>query len=195
MNILKNNNNDKDENSWNNYLAGLIDGDGCLLISKQGFASLEITMDISDEYTLNKIKDKLGGSVKLRSGARAFRYRLHNKAGIRDLINRINGYVRNSKRVPQLQKICELSNIPYKQADKLTLEDIWFAGFFDADGTLGFSLKKGVPQLIISASNKNKIDLEPFREIFGGVIRLDKASNTWKWEIYRKETILIFCNV
>jgi ubiquinol-cytochrome c reductase cytochrome b subunit len=142
MNILKNNNNDKNENSWNNYLAGLIDDDGCLLISKQGFASLEITMDISDEYTLNKIKDKLGGSVKLKSGARAFRYRLHNKAGILDLINRINGHVRNSKRVPQLQKICELYNIPYKQADKLTFEDSWFAGFFDADGTLGFSLKK-----------------------------------------------------
>ena len=54
------------EESWNEYLAGLIDGDGSLLISKEGYASLEITMDIHDEYALNKVKQKLGGSVKPR---------------------------------------------------------------------------------------------------------------------------------
>jgi hypothetical protein len=53
----------ENENSWNRYLAGLIDSDGCLLVSKQGYASLEITMDIYDENALNKIKQKLGGSV------------------------------------------------------------------------------------------------------------------------------------
>src|SRR5690606_7969814 len=31
---------------WNQWLAGLIDGDGCFLLSKKGYASLEITMDI-----------------------------------------------------------------------------------------------------------------------------------------------------
>lgn len=182
------------ENSWNIYLAGLIDGDGCLLVSQQGFASLEITMDIYDELALNKIKQKLGGSIKLRSGARAFRYRLHNKAGMLDLINRINGNIRNSKRVPQLKKICALYNILYKEPKPLTIESSWFAGFFDADGTLGYSIKNGAPQLIVSASNKDKVDLEPFREVFGGVVRLDKRSNTWKWDIYSEEAILSFCN-
>jgi hypothetical protein len=111
-----------------------------------------------------------------------------------DLIHRINGYIRNSKRVPQLQKVCALYNIPYKEPETFTVDNSWFAGFFDGDGTLGYSMKKGGPQLIVSASNKDKKDLEPFREVFGGYVRLDSCSNTWKWEIYSKEAILSFCN-
>ena len=34
------------------WLAGLIDGDGCFTLSKQGYAGLEITMDIRDESAL-----------------------------------------------------------------------------------------------------------------------------------------------
>ncbi len=54
-------------NKYNEWLSGLIDGDGCFLVSKQGYTSLEITMDISDKPALCSIKDKYGGSVKLRS--------------------------------------------------------------------------------------------------------------------------------
>nr|ALO20944.1 putative LAGLIDADG homing endonuclease [Microglena monadina] len=135
------------EESWNEYLAGLIDGDGSLLISKKGYASLEITMDIHDEYALNKVKQKLGGSVKRRSGAGAFRYRLHHKLGILNLLGRISGNIRNSQRIAQLQKMCILYKIPYKDPVKLTLHSSWFAGFFDADGTITYSMKKGWPQL------------------------------------------------
>lgn len=70
-------------------------------------------MDIYDEQALNRIKQKLGGSVKLCSGVRAFRYRLHNKTGLLNAIHRLNGNIRNSKRVPQLQNICNLDIIPY----------------------------------------------------------------------------------
>ena len=38
------------------WLAGLIDGDGCFSLSKKGYASLEITMDIRDERVKKKIK-------------------------------------------------------------------------------------------------------------------------------------------
>lgn len=201
MTVTNNNTNDNvspnpkkvAEESWNQYLAGLIDGDGCLGISNKGFASLEITMDIHDEYALNKVKQKLGGSVKLRSGARAFRYRLHNKAGIIDLLHRINGYIRNSKRIPQLQKMCSLYEIPYKDPLKITRDSSWFAGFFDADGTIGYSMKKGWPQLTISVSNKKGVDLIPLQEVFGGFIRLDKATNTYKWDIYSTESVTAFC--
>jgi ubiquinol-cytochrome c reductase cytochrome b subunit len=181
------------EESWNQYLAGLIDGDGYLGISNKGFACLEITMDIYDEYALNKVKQKLGGSVKLRSGARAFRYRLHHKTGILVLLHRINGYIQNSKRIPQLEKMCNLYEIPYKDPVKIKRDNSWFAGFFDADGTIGYSIKKGWPQLTISVSNKKEIDLMPFKEVFGGFCRLDKASNTYKWDIYSTEAVSDFC--
>jgi ubiquinol-cytochrome c reductase cytochrome b subunit len=179
--------------SWNQWLAGLIDADGSLLLSPAGYTSLEITMDIFDEHALLQIKQKLGGSVKLRTNARAFRYRLHSKQPIINLVNTINGYIRNSKRVIQLQKMCEKLEIQYIDPKSLSLESAWFSGFFDGDGTLSYSFKNGYPQLTISVSNKKKIDCQPFQEYFGGVVRLDKRSNTYKWEIYQKEQILAFC--
>jgi len=67
---------------WNQWLAGLIDGDGCLLIFKHGYTSCEITMGIKDEHAFNQIQQKLGGSLKLRSGSNSIGYRLYNQKGI-----------------------------------------------------------------------------------------------------------------
>jgi LAGLIDADG endonuclease len=47
---------------WAEWLGGLIDGDGCFLISKKGYVSFEITMGLSDEHALYQIKNKYGGS-------------------------------------------------------------------------------------------------------------------------------------
>jgi hypothetical protein len=63
-------------------------------------------MDIRDEHALQIIKNVYGGSIKLRSGANALRYRLHHKSGLLSLINDINGNIRNSHRLVQLNKIC-----------------------------------------------------------------------------------------
>jgi len=180
--------------SWNQWLAGLIDGDGYLGLSRYGYACLEITMDLKDEHALQQIKQQLGGSVKLRAGANALRYRLHHKKGIIDLISRINGNIRNSVRVEQLKKICNLYNIEFIEAYPLTAYSIdngWFAGFFDADGTITFSLKNKVPQLTISVTNKKEIDVLFFKTVFRGYIHFDKAQNGYyKWSIQSKKDIL-----
>lgn len=97
------------EESWNEWLAGLIDGDGSLLLSKSGYPSCEITMALQDEHALAIIKQKLGGSLKLRSGVKAVRYRLHNKKGMIELVNRINGKVRHSSIIKQLESICSIT--------------------------------------------------------------------------------------
>jgi hypothetical protein len=68
--------NDNTKN-WNEWFSGLVDADGCLLLSPKGYSSLEITMGIFDEYALQQIKKTLGGSVKLRSKAKAYRYRYY----------------------------------------------------------------------------------------------------------------------
>ena len=101
-----NNNNSLKDKAWNEWLAGLIDGDGSLLVSKSGYASCEITMSLQDEHALAIIKQKLGGSIKLRSGVKALRYRLHNNKGMIDLITRINGNIRHSSRLKQLEIVC-----------------------------------------------------------------------------------------
>jgi len=49
---------------FNQWLAGLIDGDGCLLVSKAGYSSCEITVALADERMLRIIQIKLGGAIK-----------------------------------------------------------------------------------------------------------------------------------
>jgi len=183
------------ENLFNEWLGGLIDGDGSLLVSKLGYTSCEITMPLSDEYTLRYIQNKLGGSIKLRSGAKAVRYRLHNKKGMIDLINRINGKIRHTSRLKQLNLVCITLNIELIMPDKLHNRHGWFSGFFDADGTITLSLKGKYsnPQLTISVTNKLMIDVSHFKEIFGGNIYYDKSQNGYyKWSIQGREDILLF---
>jgi ubiquinol-cytochrome c reductase cytochrome b subunit len=63
-------------------------------------------MGLEDEHALAIIKQNLGGSIKLRSGVKALRYRLHNKAGMVDLVKRINGNIRHTSRIKQLEQVC-----------------------------------------------------------------------------------------
>ena len=124
-------NNDLNRNlKFKQWLAGLIDGDGSFLLSKKGFASLEITMDIRDERALQTVKNIYGGSIKLRSSANALRYRLHHKEGLLKLINDVNGEIRNSYRLVQLNKICLKYGIILLYSEKLTYDNGWFSGFF-----------------------------------------------------------------
>lgn len=180
---------------YNQWLAGIIDGDGCLLISPAGYSSCEITMDLKDEHALQEIKKVLGGSVKLRSGSKSIRYRLHHKKGMEELLCRINGEIRNSVRIIQLRKLCLHFSIEFKEPCVLQYDHGWFAGFFDADGTISISLKNDFPQLTISASNKKREDIYCFKEIFSGNIYYDKGSlGSYKWSIQSKIDNLNFVN-
>lgn len=96
------------------WFSGIIDGDGSFQLSKTGYTSLEITMGLEDLPCLRYIQDKLGGSIKMRSGAKAYRYRLHNKQGMIKVINGVNGNIRNSKRLIQLHRVSQQLKIPLK---------------------------------------------------------------------------------
>ena len=86
-------------------------------------------MGIDDEYALAQIKQKLGGSIKKRSGAQALRYRLHNRKGIHLLLNLINGNIYNPIRIIQLKKILEKLDLNYIVPKKRDINNGWFAGF------------------------------------------------------------------
>lgn len=100
------------DKSFFQWLRGVIDGDGSLQVSKRGYTSLEITMGLEDLKLLEYIRNKLGGSIKMRSGRKSYRYRLHNKAGMIRLVNGINGYILHSKRLVQLHNVCLVLSIP-----------------------------------------------------------------------------------
>ena len=182
-------NNPPRNNAFNEWLAGLIDGDGCFQLSRKGYASLEITMDIRDEHCLNIVKNLYGGSLKLRSNSNSIRYRLHHKSGLLSLINAVNGLIRNPTRIIQLNKICVNYNITFLFPNKLTYNNGWMAGFFDADGTI--TINKTNHQLSISISQKTTQILEPLVEIFGGYIYIDRGKyESFKWYITGKLSIL-----
>lgn len=170
------------------WLAGLIDGDGCFLLSQKGFGSLEITMDSRDSYCLYIIKNKYGGSVKLRSGSNSFRYRLHHKKGLLLLLNDVNGLIRSSYRILQYNKLCFKYDIIIKETVPLNYNSGWMGGFFDSDGTI--SINKNVNQLYISISQKTQELLILLKNLYGGHIYIDRSSNTFKWYITKKEDIL-----
>lgn len=128
------------------------------LLSKKGYASLEVTMDVRDEACLHEIKLKFGGSIKLRSAVKAVRYRLHHKKGLLDLINAENGEIRNPVRLLQFNNICNKYDINLIQPSNLNYDNGWLAGFFDSDGSIYLNLNS--PQVIISfhcvAGSKSK---------------------------------------
>lgn len=96
---------------------------------KKGYASLEITMETRDKYCLFLIKQKFGGSIRLKPDASWLRFRLHDKQGILLIINAINGLIRNPVRILQLGKICGKYNINLKYPEILTYNSAWFSGF------------------------------------------------------------------
>jgi hypothetical protein len=171
------------------WLAGLIDGDGCFSLSKKGYASLEITMDIRDERALQVIKNVYGGSIKLRSNAKALRYRLHHKDGLINLINDVNGEIRNSYRLVQLNKICFKYGIILIYPQKLTYKNGWLSGFFDADGSV--TITKSHWQLSLTATQKTSELLTPLVDLYGGYVYIDRGSSqSYKWYITKKEDVL-----
>ena len=69
-----------------------MDGDGCFVLTKKGYVSCEITMDVRDKAALYEVKQTFGGSITAVSGANALRYKLRNKEGVINFINAVNGF-------------------------------------------------------------------------------------------------------
>ena len=181
----------KSEKRFNEWLGGLIDGDGSFKIIRKEYTNCEIIVELKDAKCLYNIKNKLGGSIKLRSGSNSIIYRLHNKKGMINLVNMVNGNIRNSVRMIEFRKICILLGIEVIEPKRLTIENGWWSGFFDGDGMIEINIKNGDPQLSISVRNKYLIDIEDYKRIFGGSIYFDTSQNgNYKWIISSKKEVL-----
>jgi hypothetical protein len=170
------------------WLSGIIDGDGCFLLNKKGYASLEITMQLRDVRCLNLIKQKYGGSLKIRANQNHVRYRLHHKSGLLKLIADINGLIRNPVRMIQLGKICEKYNLLFYYPKELIYNNGWLSGFFDTDGSVYFNLLSC--QMFITAAQKNKPLLNSLSKIYGGSVYVSKGKEHFKWIVYRKKEVI-----
>jgi hypothetical protein len=104
-------------------LGGLIDGDGQFQTTKKGISSFKIVMHIKDKSLLYILKHKYGGFIKEIAGSNALKYKLQNPKGLIDLINDVNGSIRNPIRMLQLNRICVKYNIKLKVPEPLTYDN------------------------------------------------------------------------
>lgn len=178
------------------WLAGLIDGDGCFQISEKNYTSQEITVHAKDEPVFDLVKQKYGGSIKPRSGLNCVRYRLHNKTGMIQQCTDVNGYIRHPVRYEQFQKVCNVLQLIPEEPDILHSKHGWFRGIFDADGTV--TLNKKSKQITISVTQKDKNVPTAYFSVFGGSLYKDKSQNEYyKWAVQSKanvQQILEFLN-
>jgi hypothetical protein len=77
-------------------------------------------MDKKDKSLLYLIQHKYGGSVKEISGSKAFKYKLVNPIRINNLVQDLNGLIRNPFRLIQLNRLVFKQLIELKEPKPLT---------------------------------------------------------------------------
>jgi virulence-associated protein VapD len=142
-------------------------------------------MQTRDKNCLYQIKQRFGGSIKLRSGVNFLRYRLHHKEGLLYIIKAVNGEIRNPTRLLQLNKICDKYNIPLIPSVPLTYVNGWFSGFMDSDGSV--YLNEKAAQMYITVGQKNKYLLDLLCHLYGGTVYIEK--NSFKWVVFKKAEV------
>lgn len=166
------------------WLAGLIDGDGYLGVSKKNYTSCEITVGENKLNLLTIIKKNLGGKISKRVKAKAYRWRLHNKKSMETLVHTINGKLLLDSKKIQLQKLCKLLNIKYKNETLFSIDTYWLAGFYEAKGY--FHINSTNLQCNIALSQKNPDLLRKIQFFLGGHVYYDKS---WQKYLYTASCI------
>ena len=131
------------------YLAGLIEGDGTIIVpkversinGKLNYASIQLVFDTRDLALALIIQKTLGhGSIAKKKGLNAYVLTINNNQGMTLIVNLINGYMRTPKIYALHRLIDWLNNKLNLTIEKKGLninpidQDSWLAGFIDADG-------------------------------------------------------------
>nr|QJQ35494.1 LAGLIDADG endonuclease [Fusarium begoniae] len=153
-NLLFNNNTTTEEfdTRFSSYLAGLIEGDGTIIVPKRErspkgdlyYPSIQILFDSRDFPLALILQSKLNhGSISKRKGSNAYVLTINKLEGILLIANVINGYMRTPK-ICALHRLIDwlnsrfgrkLLNIEKKNKDISNIDsNSWLAGFIDGDG-------------------------------------------------------------
>ncbi len=164
------------------WFAGLLDADGEFYLSRQGYVSCELTLHEKEVQTLFFIKRHLGGSVTRRSGAKAYRWRLHKREPVRALLSHLNGLLQTQRTLTQFKRACDTFLIAPLPSGEITLQDAWISGFFSGDGSFSINRAAGF-QPSASIAHKEKSVLDSMCGLLGGNVYFDSSWNGWVWWI------------
>lgn len=135
--------------SFASYLAGLIEGDGTIIVPKTersikyklNYPSIQIVFDLRDLPLALIIQSKINhGSISRKKGVNAYILTINNFEGLILIANLINGYMRTPK-INALYRLIDWLNMRFDLNIEKKDKDIsnidsnsWLAGFIDADG-------------------------------------------------------------
>lgn len=175
------------EENFDYWLAGLIDGDGSLLISNKGYLSCEITLKDSEIQALYKIKKVYHGSVSQRINARAWRWRLCKFSHVVNLFKNLSDKFVSQSRFEQAMKFSLKLGIPATRALP-SLNNAWLVGFMEAEGS--FKINSSTYQLDISIGQKDREVLDLIvKEFKVGSVYYDKSWNGWVYYVSKLEEL------
>ena len=140
------------------YLAGLIEGDGTILVPKTerspkgklNYPSVQISFDLRDLALALIIQKTLGfGSVSRTKGVNAYRLTINNYEGLIKLVKLLNGKFKTIKindfhlLIDFLNRRFPGLNLEKKPLDTTSLaNNPWLSGFIDSDGHFFVRLNK-----------------------------------------------------
>ena len=141
--------NNKAESKIGSYLAGLIEGDGTIIVPKTerspkgklNYPSIQIVFHLKDFPLALMIQKILGfGSIIRKKGVNAYIYTINNNEGLISIVNLINGKLRTPKNYAFQNLIDWLNNkknlnlIKKDFDNSYIMSNSWLSGFIEADG-------------------------------------------------------------
>jgi ubiquinol-cytochrome c reductase cytochrome b subunit len=172
--------------SFNQWLGGIMDSDGCFYLNKNNYLSCEISLSLRELDSLNKIKAKFGGAISKRVKENSFRWRLTKKNLIQQFLIALNGNIHYKKE--KFEKVMGLYLPDVFLISNNALSGAWLSGFFEGDGYVNINTNNY--QITLSVSQKTKFILEKIQEIYGGNIYHDQSWDGYKWEVSNKEDLI-----
>jgi hypothetical protein len=170
------------DKEFGQYLAGLIDGDGCFVLKQLVIVFTEL--DASLAYYI-KSRLKYGNVYKIK-GKKAIKLVIGKEEGLKKVLKLINNCIRQQTKLDQIQKnIIPYLELPYQinLNNSNELNNYWLAGFTDADGSFQIKILKRQMRteirLNFQVDQKRKDLLELIKKLLGGNIGYRKTNDNY----------------
>ena len=162
----------ENSNKFSSYLAGLIEGDGSIIVPKTersskgklNYPSINIVFNLRDFPLSQLIQKELGtGSLSRMKGVNAYLLQIKSFEGILKLVNLLNGNMRTSK-INSLYNLIDWLNsksndfdIIKNPVDSSPIDsNAWLSGFIEADGSFSIFLNKNSIRIRFSLTQTSK---------------------------------------
>ena len=171
-----------------NYLAGLIEGDGYISITKEDRVILGITFNLKDKPLAEKLLSYLGKGFIAKRKTNCIELRFSHKQTLCKIIELINGKFRTPK-IDQLYKLIDWMNSNHSMDitklpinNSSILNDSWLSGFIDADGH--FYIRNSLKQIICKFSLEQRMIYPKTQESYNLI--LNKICSSLNVKLYTR---------